>query len=124
MKKMKKLLIVIAVLVGFVGTSYATEDGKKVEKTTNSVLDVKPLNGLRFILKLENVEKNTLIEIIGTSGTLYHSEFASKNQSYQKVFDLSNLPDGEIFFKVTAGKDVSIKSFTIETETTRNVTQK
>jgi hypothetical protein len=119
---MKKLIILIAVLVGVNNFTFATEGEKKTEKTVTGELDVKQLTGLRFILKIENVDKNALIEIKDANGLLYHSEFATKNQPYAKVFDLSNLPDGEISFQVTtAKKEILVKSFKIETEVKRNV---
>jgi hypothetical protein len=124
MKNMKKLIILIAVLAGVCNYTFATEREKKTEKPVTRELDVKPLAGLRFILKIENVDRNALIEIKDALGVLYFSEFASKNQSYVKVFDLSNLPDGEINFQVTTGKEIFVKSFVIETEVKRNVSGK
>jgi hypothetical protein len=121
---MKKLIILIAILAGVTNYTFATEREKKTEKPVIRELDVKPLAGLRFILKIENVDRNALIEIKDASGVLYHSEFATKNQPYVKVFDLSNLPDGEINFQVTAGKEIFMKSFVIETEVKRNVSGK
>jgi hypothetical protein len=124
MKNMKKLIILIAVLVGVTNFTIAKERKTKTENPVVEELDVKPLNGLRFILKLDNVDKKALIEIKDANGVLYHSEFASKNQPFVKVFDLSNLPDGEINFRVTYGKEVLVKSFMIETEVTRSVSGK
>jgi hypothetical protein len=90
MKNMKKLIILIAILAGVSNYTFATEGEKKTEKPVIKELDVKPLNGLRFILKIDYVEKNALIEIKDANGVLYHSEFATKNQPYVKVFDLSS----------------------------------
>ncbi len=118
---MKKLLIIMTVLLGITNVSKAT-DSTKIEKSAAAgELDVKPINGLRFILKIENVDQSAYIEIKDNKGTIYHTEFTAKNQSFVKVYNLSNLPDGEVFFTVTKGKDVLSKSFIIETEIKRNV---
>jgi hypothetical protein len=121
---MKKLIILTVLWAGVLTNTNASVREKVEEKTTNRVLDVKPLKGLKFLVKIENIERNTMIEIKDASGNVFHSEFAYKNQPYVKVFDLSNLPDGEIFFYLHAGKEEIVKSFLIETEVKRSVSGK
>ena len=118
---MKKLLIIMIVLLGITNVSKAADSTIIVSSAVPGELGLKPIKGLRFVLKIEHIDQIALIEIKDNNGTLYHSEYVSKNQTFAKVYDLSNLPDGEFFFKVTDGKQVLRKSFIIETETKRNL---
>ena len=110
-----------AAILGITNVSKAADSTIIVSSAVPGELGLKPIKGLRFVLKIEHIDQIALIEIKDNNGTLYHSEYVSKNQTFAKVYDLSNLPDGEFFFKVTDGKQVLRNSFIIETETKRNL---
>ncbi|MCP9770564.1 hypothetical protein EGI22_21870 [Lacihabitans sp. LS3-19] len=127
---MKKLILTVAVLMGVSATTttFANNapafNGIKIIEIANeaSELQVKALQGLKFKLTLDNLDKKTYIAIKNASGEVMHSEYAYKTENFSKVYDLSNLVDGEYYFEVVTGKDKLIKSFEIATNVNRTAT--
>lgn len=127
---MKKLILTFAVLMGVSAatTTFANNaprfNGIKIVEITNeaSELQVKALQGLKFKLTLDNLDKKTYIAIKNAAGEVMYSEYAYKNESFSKVYDLTNLADGEYYFEVITGKEKLIKSFQIATNVNRTAT--
>ena len=127
---MKKLILTFAVLMGVSAatTTFANNaprfNGIKIVEITNeaSELQVKALQGLKFKLTLDNLDKKTYIPIKNAAGEVMYSEYAYKNESFSKVYDLTNLADGEYYFEVITGKEKLIKSFQIATNVNRTAT--
>ena len=82
-------------------------------------LTVKAIDGLKFKLSLDNLSKKTYISIKNNQGETFHTEFIAKKDSFSKVFDLSNLPDGNYYFEVITGSEKMTKPFQISTNVNR-----
>ena len=127
---MKKLILTFAVLMGVSAatTTFANNaprfNGIKIIEITNeaSKLQVKALQGLKFQLTLDNIDKKTYVAIKNAGGEVMYSEFTYKTENFSKVYDLNNLADGEYYFEVITGKEKLTKSFQIATNVIRTVT--
>lgn len=122
---MKKLVMAVAVLMGVSTANLSVaNNGMNVNKFANftpgSDLNVKALNGLKFVLTVDNIQKKAYIAIKDSNGEILFSEYVSKTEAYSKVFDLSKLGDGNYTFVVVNGKETSEKPFTISTEVKRS----
>jgi hypothetical protein len=119
---MKKIMLTFAVLMGVSAatTTYAS-DGIIIVKVTNTIgeLNITAFDGLKFRLTIQDLEKKTSIAIKNAAGELFYNEFVSKVHSFNKVYNLSNLPDGDYFFEVIIGNEKQIKPFKIETKINR-----
>lgn len=123
---MKKLVMAVAVLMGVSTANVSVaSDGMNVNTFTNftpgSDLNVKALNGMKFILTLDNIQKKAYIAIKDSNGEILFSEYVAKTTNYTKVFDLSSLADGNYSFVVTNGTETSEKPFEISTEVKRSL---
>jgi hypothetical protein len=127
---MKKLILTFAVLMGVSAaiTTFANTaprfNGIKIVEITNeaSDLQVKALQGLKFKLTLDNLDKKTYVAIKNAAGEVMYSEFTYKTENFSKVYDLTNLADGEYYFEVITGKEKLTKSFQIATSVNRTAT--
>jgi hypothetical protein len=124
---MKKLILTFAVLMGVSAatTTYAN-DGIEIVKINFEAkgLEVKAMKGLKFELKLNNLQKKSYIAIKNTAGEIFYSEFTVKTSSFSKIYDLSNLVDGDYYFEVITGNEKMVKPFKISTQVNRTaVTQ-
>ena len=119
---MKKLIITFAVLMGVSAANLATaSNGLKIVEINAEAkgLTVKAIEGLKFKL---NLSKKTFISIKNNQGEIFHTEFIVKKDSFSKVFDLSNLPDGNYYFEVITGSEKMTKPFQISTNVNRTAT--
>lgn len=118
---MKKTIMAVALMMGVSAATIANDDMKIVEvvnfETTD--LNVKALEGLKFRLSVNNVEKRTLISVVNEDKEVLFSEYAAIDGSYSKVFDLSNLSDGKYSFVLRSGGEKVAKEFQIKTTTKR-----
>jgi len=114
---MKKLILTFAVLMGVSSANTFANNGMKIVSIETSVseLNVKTLGGLKFKLSVDNLQNRSYIAIKNEKGEVFHTEYVGKASSFVKVYDLSNLPDGEYFFEVGTGKDKLVKPFEIST---------
>ena len=122
---MKKLIITFAVLMGVSAANLATaSNGLKIVEINAEAkgLTVKAIEGLKFKLSLDNLSKKTFISIKNNQGEIFHTEFIVKKDSFSKVFDLSNLPDGNYYFEVITGNEKMTKPFQISTNVNRTAT--
>jgi hypothetical protein len=127
---MKKLILTFAVLMGVSAaiTTLANNaprfNGIKIIEITNEARDlqVKALQGLKFQLTLDNLDKKTYVAIKNAAGEVLYSEFTYKTENFSKVYDLTNLADGEYYFEVITGKEKLTKSFQIATSVNRTAT--
>jgi hypothetical protein len=126
---MKKTILIAAVWMGVSAASFATtlatnsatvevRDDKKIE------LNVETFKDMKFKLSVKNVTNRSYIAIKKATGEVLYSEYTGKAENYSKVFDLSNLLDGEYLFVVETNDGYAEKPFSITTETTRIVTPK
>lgn len=117
---MKKIILSVAVLVGVsaANLSFATEKG--VDKPV--AIELVSSSDLKFKLTLENVKERSSVVIKNSDGTTVYSSSIPKSENYIKIFDLSNLLDGNYSFVVNNGGEVTSKPFAISTETKRLVT--
>lgn len=124
---MKKTILIAAVWMGVSAATFATtttnnntaievRDGKTVDMSLESFKDMK------FKLSVKNVSGRSYIAIKKATGEVLYSEYTGKTEEYSKVFDLSNLLDGEYLFVVDTNNGYVEKPFSIKTETTRVVT--
>ncbi|MCA0365685.1 MAG: hypothetical protein LCH67_16715 [Bacteroidetes bacterium] len=121
---MKKLTLTLAVLMGVsaANLSNAANGLKIVEiKAEANGLTVKAIDGLKFRLSLDKLSKKTYIAIKNNQGETFHSEYLGKKDAFSKVYDLSNLPDGEYYFEVVTGNNKMSKPFQISTNVKRTV---
>jgi hypothetical protein len=124
---MKKLILTLAVLVGVsfsANTSFAF-DGLKIV-TLNSIENevlLKPLAGMKFKLVVANISSKATITIKNENGEVMYTEYASKSEDFSKIFDLSDLADGNYYFEIANGSEKLVKSFKISTEVKRTVSE-
>ncbi|GHB88433.1 hypothetical protein GCM10007390_50690 [Persicitalea jodogahamensis] len=90
------------------------------EGTVN--MTVKTYKDMKFRLTVQDLTSRLYIAIKNSSGEVLYSEYARETENYSKIFDLSNLSDGEYAFVVETDKGKAEKAFTVNTETTRSVT--
>lgn len=124
---MKKLILTLAVLVGVsisANTAFAFDGLKIVTLNTieNEVL-LKPLAGMKFKLVVANISGKATITIKNENGDVMHTEYASKSEDFSKIFDLSDLTDGNYYFEIANGSEKLVKSFKISTEVKRTVSE-
>ena len=118
---MKKTILAIAVLVG-VSTASFSFAGEKVSNTSAAAIELVSADNLTFRLKLDSVKEKSSVTIKDENGTVLYSSAIPKSENYSKVFDLSNLLDGNYTFIVNNGTEITEKPFVIATETKRLVT--
>ena len=118
---MNKHILTIALLVGVsvANTSFASDDMKIVTMIPVSDLQVKALENLKFRLTADNLQRKSKILIKDTQGKILFSQITTDETTFTKIFDLSNLPDGEYVFEVINGNEKTSKPFEISTETKR-----
>ncbi len=123
---MKKHILTIGILMGasLVNTSLAKDDMKIVTMIPVSDLQIKALENLKFLLSADNLQKKSSILIKDEKGTIIYSQMTSDETTFTKVFDLSNLPDGEYAFEVINGNEKISKPFEISTKTKRTALPK
>ncbi|TDB63774.1 hypothetical protein [Arundinibacter roseus] len=127
---MKKTILVAAVWMGVSAASFAgintNTNGSAIEVREDNAVDlnVEAFQDLKFKLSVKNLSNRTYIAIKKSTGEVLYSEYTGKAENYTKIFDLSNLLDGEYVFVVETGKGYVEKPFSITTETTRVVTAK
>ncbi|WP_254561152.1 DUF3244 domain-containing protein [Dyadobacter diqingensis] len=117
---MKKTILAIAVLVGISTASFSFA-GEKVN-TNAAAIELVSADNLTFRLKLDSVKEKSSVTIKDENGTVLYSSAIPKSENYSKVFDLSNLLDGNYTFIVNNGTEITEKPFVIATETKRLVT--
>jgi hypothetical protein len=118
---MKKLILSVAVLVG-VSAANLSVAGDKVATKSTTAIELVSLTDLKFKLTLENVKERSSLLIKDSNGGIVYSTSLPKSENYTKIFDLSNLLDGDYSFIVNNGSEVTTKPFAIATETRRLVT--
>lgn len=123
---MKRIILVAAVWMGVSAANLATANtiNPSTELRTDGTVDMnlETFNGMKFKLTVKNLSDRSYIAIKRSTGETLYSEYASKTESYTKVFDLSNLSDGDYTFVIETANGNLQKPFTISTETTRTVT--
>lgn len=117
---MKKIIFSIAVLMGVSAANFSFAGGKVSDKT--SAVEIVASNNLKFKLTLDSVKDRSSVVIKDSDGTIVYSTTIPKSENYSKIFDLSNLSDGNYSFVVNNGTEVTAKPFAISTETKRLVT--
>ena len=117
---MKKTILSIAVLVG-VSAANLSFAGEKVA-TNAAAIELVSSSDLKFKLTLDNVKERSSLVIKDSFGNIVYSNSIPKSEKYTKIFDLSNLADGDYNFVVNNGSEVTSKPFAIATETKRLVT--
>jgi hypothetical protein len=123
---MKKTILIAAVWMGVSAATFAAADaihpttevrgGKAIDMSVETFKDMK------YKLSIKNVSGRSYIAIKKATGEVLYSEYTSKIEEYTKVFDLSNLMDGEYLFVVDTKDGYVEKPFSIKTEITRVVT--
>jgi len=116
---MKKTILAVAVLLS-VSVANITKAEDKVKE--NASIELVSTGELKFKLTLDNVKERSTVTIKDYSGEIVYVSSLPKAESYSKVFDLSNLADGNYSFVVNNGGETSTKPFSISTETKRQVT--
>lgn len=118
---MKKTILTIAVLVGVSAANFSIAADKVKE---NNAASIELVSGaeLKFKLSLENVKERSSLVIKDYTGNIVYSTSIPKSENYTKIFDLSNLADGNYSFIINNGSEISTKPFAISTETKRQVT--
>ena len=117
---MKKLILSVAVLVGVSTASFSFSADKVSNKA--AAIELVSSSDLKFKLTLENVKERSSVVIKDNDGGVVYSTSIPQTEKYTKIFDLSNLLDGNYSFIVSNGGEVTSKPFAISTETKRQVT--
>ncbi len=124
---MKKLILTGAVWIGIsAAVTCFANDGFKVVSISETTSDftVKALGDLKFKLTADNLQKKTYIVIKNTQGEILYSEYVSHSEEFSKVYDLSNLSDGEYYFEMISGNKKTVKPFEISTSVKRTALPK
>ena len=119
-RTMKKTILTLAVLMGVSAANLSIAADKV--KENNTPIELVSKGELKFKLTLENVKDKSSLVIKDFGGDIVYSTSLPKSENYSKIFDLSNLADGQYSFIVNNGNEVSSKPFVISTETKRQVT--
>jgi hypothetical protein len=117
---MKKTILTIAVLVGVSAANLSIASDKA--KENNASIELVSSSELKFKLTLESVKERSSLTIKDFNGDTVYSTSLPKSENYSKIFDLSNLADGNYSFVINNGSEISSKPFVISTETKRQVT--
>ncbi len=117
---MKKLILSVAVLVG-VSAANLSVAGENVANNATAI-ELISSNDLKFKLTLDQVKERSSLVIKDNDGVVVYSTAIPKSEKYSKIFDLSNLLDGNYNFIVNNGGEITAKPFSIATETKRSVT--
>ncbi|GAB2792532.1 hypothetical protein GCM10027275_41830 [Rhabdobacter roseus] len=123
---MKKTFLAVALLLSASAVNFAVANNDKkaseVREGSNLELNLETLNNLKFKLSINNLPNRSYIAIKNADGNVLYSEYAGKSEQFTKVFDLSNLLDGNYTFVVDTTNGHVEKPFEIKTEVTRVVT--
>lgn len=117
---MKKTILSIAVLVGVSAANFTFANDKVADKS--AAIELVSSSDLKFKLTLDNVKERSSLIIKDSFGSIVYSTNIPKSENYSKIFDLSNLVDGNYSFIVNNGTEIIAKPFAISTETKRQVT--
>ncbi len=124
---MKRIILIAAVWMGVSAANTVTAkttDRAAIEVREEGTVNmtVTTYKDMKFRLTVQDLTSRLYIAIKNAAGDVLYSEYARQTENYSKVFDLSNLADGEYAFVVETDKGRAEKAFTINTETTRVVT--
>ncbi|MDZ7933878.1 MAG: hypothetical protein U5M51_02680 [Emticicia sp.] len=96
--------------------------GKTTSTAMVTNLSVQGMGSLRFRLAFENpLRQKTKIYLLDKDSNVLFDEYTYGNTQYVRVFNFSNLADGEYTFVVETGKEKLKKDFAITTKTLRGV---
>ncbi len=125
---MKRTILIAAVWMGVSAASTIT--AKNTDRATIEVreegtvnMTVKTYKDMKFRLTVQDLTTRLYVAIKSSTGDVLYNEYARETENYSKIFDLSNLPDGEYAFVVETDNGRAEKAFMIDTKTTRVVTQ-
>lgn len=123
---MKKIILVAAVGMSIFATSLSNAQTNTVAVTQTSEhgtvdLNVQTYKNMKFRLFVKDLSEHAYVAIKRESGEVLYSEYISKPGVYTKMFDLSNLADGNYTFVVENNDATAEKPFAIKTETTRTL---
>lgn len=124
---MKKIILVAAVGMGVFATSLCNAQTNNVAVAQTSErgtidLSVKAYKDMKYRLFVGKLSEHSHIAIKRESGEVLYNEYIAKAGVYSKIFDLSNLADGNYTFVVESNEASAEKAFAIKTETTRTLT--
>jgi len=117
---MKKTILSIAVLVGVSAANFSFANDKVANNA--AAIELVSSSDLKFKLTLDDVKERSSLLIKDSFGNIVYSTSIPKAEKYTKIFDLSNLGDGDYSFIVNNGSETTSKPFAIATETKRLVT--
>ncbi len=123
---MKKIILVAVVGMSIFATSLSNAQSNPVAAAQTSErgtidLNVKTYEDMKFRLFVQNLSERSYVAIKRATGEVLYSEYVAKPGAYSKMFDLSNLPDGNYTFVVENSDATAQKAFAIKTETTRSL---
>ena len=117
---MKKLIVTVAMLVG-VSTSQLSARTLPFVKEFDAFQLVN-LQGLKFKVKIDTkINHARSIVLKNEAGEIFFAEYLLKKDVFNKVLDLSQLPDGNYTFEVDYVDNIEVKRFKINTKTERQV---
>ncbi|MFT7247871.1 MAG: hypothetical protein ACI9DJ_000004 [Algoriphagus sp.] len=118
---MKKLVLTAAILIGLstVSSTFANDLIYRAN-LAETELNLKVLKGVKFKVSAINILKESILQIKDTSGNVLFKGIVN-NGNYEKIFDLSPLPDGKYFFILSTDREITKRAFEIQTETKRSV---
>ncbi|WP_299883906.1 hypothetical protein [uncultured Lacinutrix sp.] len=97
----KKSMLIVTTLIATL--SYATSN------TTSNKDGV--LNN--FTISIKDAVKGQQLSIININGIIMYKEEIKKNGMYSKTFDLTSLPNGNYFFELDKGIEITTTPFTV-----------
>ena len=120
---MKKLVITAVILIGLSSANRTlANDLIHRANIAETELKLKALNGVKFKVTAFNILEKSVLRIQDKKGEVLFKGIV-ENGNYEKVFNLSLLPDGDYSFVLSTGKEVSKKAFSIKTETKRTIVE-
>lgn len=78
----------------------------------------------KTIIKLDNVKQGQLLIIKDYRGAVLYNEVLEKEGTYSKVFNLSELPQGEYYFELKKDLEIKVLPFKVKHQTVEILSEK
>ncbi|MFC2128051.1 hypothetical protein ACFLRU_06710 [Bacteroidota bacterium] len=105
---MKRVLVMSILLAGLLVNAKNTDP--------NPAVEIKSLNSERFMLLVDDLQSNTLIQIKDDFGVVLYSEKLKSGKDYKKAYDISSFPEGVYYVKLVNTKYSKVYSVKKEAE--------
>ncbi|MFN3850730.1 MAG: hypothetical protein ACK4NY_14950 [Spirosomataceae bacterium] len=123
---MKTVVLAIGIAaisnISFANGNVGNGETPNEKPATAFAAKINEVGTLRFKVEVANPSRQkTTIALQDDNGNVLFSEYSFTDSQYSKVFDLTNLVDGDYTFVIVSGKEKINKAFSIQTKTNRVV---